>query len=188
MGEFDGFEDDWKNTPAAEMRGRIPEGTYKFMLTAVNEGDDVLRDFKLLDNTQKGGSKGIKLYAEIIEPETMEVVTSTGAKEQMKVKGEILEILFWITVKNIPFVKRDIKTILGRELKSLNELTTITWAGKTFEGIVKEEKYNGFVNSRVKFYNEWRPQAAPKDTPKTLEDAPKVGAAKGDKPGEDVAF
>ena len=48
--------------------------------------------------------KGFKLYFEVLEPAEMK----NKAGEMVKTKGEIIEHVFWITQKNLAYMKRDI--------------------------------------------------------------------------------
>lgn len=169
LGQFEGdFQNAQKAEPVSSI-GRIPEGTYKLVLTSVDlAGDGRLVDHDLFDaNT---GSTGFKVFAEVLEPETIEVA---GKPEPVKVKGEILEHVFWLTQKFWPYLKRDVATIIGKDLSSAKELAKIVWAGKTFEGVVQDESRDGFVRSRIRFINPWKPeqkgsgQAAPTPTAQT---------------------
>jgi hypothetical protein len=154
--EFGDFEDSFKNTPKAEAGGGggdlIPEGVYKVVCSQ----QDVRGDGKLVDHEvikSKAESKGLKLFLEILDPESVKV-----GKEDIKTRGQVIEHVFWVTQKNLPYLKRDAATILGRDLKSLSELTATTWAGLTCEVGVKHEVYQGFKNSRVSFFNAWSPK------------------------------
>jgi hypothetical protein len=162
---FGDFEDDFQKTEkaaAAATPGRVPEETYKFVLTAVDLKDDgVLVDKEAF--VANSGSKGFKLFCEIVEPESVPNPT-TG--EPHITKGAVLEHVFWITEKNLPYAKRDLATILERDDFKLSELMSINWAGRTFEGVVKDEKRDGFVRSRIAFINPWIPAKDKKDPAK----------------------
>jgi hypothetical protein len=186
---FGGFEDDFKNTETAgpvSVPGRVPPATYRVAVGMINIGkeEDVLVDHVVIDSTAKGGSKGFKLSFEILEPEAM--------PDGEVVKGRTVEKVFWITQKNLPYVKRDIATILGRDLESLSELTKIPWAGKTCEIVVRDEEYQGMINSRVAFVNKWDPktsEAAKKIVEKRTEKKePGNKTAKAPEKKADVAF
>lgn len=148
---FGDLEGEFKTVEKAEPGmsvGRLPEAVYRVVCSAVDKkGDGKLIDHEIF--TSKSGSIGFKLFLEILEPEMVGEVAT---------KGEIHEEVFWITVKNLPYVKRDIATILGRDLESLNELTTIQWAGKTCEISLKDESYEGVTRSKKQFINAWRPE------------------------------
>jgi len=174
--EFGDFEESFKTAPKAEAGGGgadlIPEGVYKVVLSQ----QDVRGDGKLVDHEiikSKAESKGLKLFLEILDPETMKAGTET-----VKTRGQVVEHVFWITQKNMPYLKRDIATLLGRDLKSLNELLTTTWAGLTCEVGIKHEVYQGFKNSRVSFFNAWSPKKSadkekkPEGTPPPKQPAP----------------
>jgi len=152
---FGDFESDFKKSdkaPPGSAPGRVPPSTYKFVLTTnePEEGQPPV-DHEIITGKQKG-TKGFKLFCEIVEPESVPNV-KTGTPEETK--GKVLDHVFWITKDNLPFVKRDISTILGRDLESLEELTKLTWAGRTFEGVVKDDEYQGIIRSRVAFINSW---------------------------------
>lgn len=155
---FGDFEDDFKKTDKADPAstpGRIPPETYKFVLTAQDvKGDGVLADHEIF--VANSGTKGFKLYCEVLEPES---VPNPKTGEPHVTKGAILEHVFWVTQKNLPYLKRDIATILGREVAALGELPGIAWAGRTFEGVVNDEKRDGFVRSKIAFINPWSPPA-----------------------------
>jgi hypothetical protein len=155
---FGDFEADFRaadKAPLGSTPGRVPPGTYKFILTT-SESDDELGliiDYDIIES--KAGTKGFKVFCEILEPEKM---TNPKTGELEVTKGKVVEHVFWITKNNLPFIKRDISTILGRDPESLGELTRLTWAGRTFEGVVRDEAYLGVVRSRIAFINPWRPQ------------------------------
>ena len=186
---FGDFEDDFKKTEKAEAAaspGRIPTGTYKFVLTSQENKEGVLSDHEVF--TTPSGTKAFKLYCEVLEPEEM---PNPKTGEPHITKGAVLEHPFWITQKNLPYVKRDLSTILERDLESLGEVTSITWAGRTFEGVVKDEEYNGFMRSKIAFFNPWAPPAEdakeeqpPKkeEPPKKTQQPPAKGAAKPTQP------
>ncbi len=156
---FGDFEDDFKKADKAQNTtpGRVPPETYKFVLTAQelppDSGTMVDHEVIVGKNT---GTKGFKIFCEILEPEE---VPNPKTKEPHVTKGAVIDHVFWVTQKNLPFMKRDIATILGRDIETLAELTTITWAGRTFEGVVKDEEYQGRVSSRIAFINPWAPKA-----------------------------
>lgn len=167
--EFGDLDDQFKNIPKAEAGidpgDLLPESVYKVVCSA----QDLTGDGKPVDHevfTANTGTKGFKLFFEILEPET---VKPKGATEAKKTKGEIQEHVFWLTQKNLPFVKRDIAAILGRDLQSLTELKKITWAGLTCEIGTKHEVSRGFKNSRVSFINAWKPGADKKQPAKTTQ-------------------
>lgn len=205
---FGDFEADFKKAEKAEQAtpGRVPPETYKFVLTAqeLHKKPGEMVDHEVFVTPK--GTKGFKLFCEIVEPEQ---VPNPKTGEPHITKGAVLEHPFWITQDNLPYVKRDIATILGRELESLGELTTINWAGRTFEGVVRDEEYppgSRIIRSRIAFINPWAPKsegganpngvatsskdagkaaekpAGPKDETKKTEKQPEkkaAGAAKG---------
>lgn len=193
---FGDFETDFKNTDKAQhgsSLGTVPEGAYKVACCA----QDITGNGKVVDHEvfeANSGTKGFKLFLEIQSPEFM-VNKATG--EKVKTKGEVIEHVFWVTQKNLGFLKRDIATLLGRDLKSLSELTKITWLGKTCEVGVKHEVYRGFNQSRVSYFNAWNPDSDKKkgggpkgDAPKdpAPSGAPAGGAAPGKEPEGDPNF
>lgn len=158
---FGDLEDDFQKVAAAEaaaMPGRIPEATYKFVCTVKELKDDgVLVDHEAFATPK--GTKGFRLFAEVLEPES--VMNKSGEAEPTK--GKVLECVFWITVASMPFVKRDLATILGRPFAQNEKLGDVcmntVWAGRTFEGVIRDEVYGGRTSSRVGFYNPWAPPA-----------------------------
>lgn len=154
---FSDFESDFKNTDKADPAatpGRVPPETYKFVLTQ-QEIDGVLKDHEVF--VANSGTKGFKLFCEILEPES---VPNPKTNEPHVTKGVVLEHVFWITQKNLPYVKRDLATILERDDFTLGELVSIPWAGRTFEGVVKDETRDGYTKSRIAFINPWVPPKA----------------------------
>jgi hypothetical protein len=163
---FGEFEADFQKTEKAapgSMPGRVPPATYKFTCTAVDKlGDGVLVDYDIFAGKQKG-TKGFKLFCEILEPKA---VMSPITKQPQETAGVIIEHVFWVTTANLPYIMRDISTILGRDLASMGEVVNTIWAGRTFEGIVKDEEYPpGTMRSRIGFINAWNPPAAPGPNP-----------------------
>lgn len=159
--EFGDFEDDFKSTEKAVQGaapGRVPEGVYKVIISE----QDIKGDGKLVDHevfTANSGAKGLKVIFEIVEPKE---VKEKGADKPVKTAGELIEHVFWVTQKTISYIKRDIATILGRDLKSLSELTKIVWLGKACEVGVRDDTYGGFKRSRVSFFNPWQPKGGAK--------------------------
>jgi hypothetical protein len=154
--EFGDFEESFQKTQKAEAGGGggdlIPESVYRVVCSRQDvRGDGVLVDHEVIKS--KADSKGVKIFLEILDPETVKV-----GNEAVKTKGQIQEHVFWVTQKNLPYLKRDVATLLGRDLKTLNELTSMQWAGLTAEVGIKHETYNGFKNSRVSFFNAWSPK------------------------------
>jgi hypothetical protein len=154
---FGDFEEDFKKTEKADpfaSPGRVPPETYKFILVPQDiKGDDVLVDHEIF--VANSGTKGFKIFCEILDPET---VINPKTKEPQVTNGVVIEHVFYVTQKNLPYIKRDIATILGRELASLNELPNTVWGGRTFEGVVQDDPYKGFVKSKIGFINAWAPK------------------------------
>jgi hypothetical protein len=187
--EFGDFEADFQKTPKAAAGasvGSVPEGAYKVVLSKQDiAGDGKAVDYEIFK--ANSGTTGFKIFLEIVSPE---VVVNKTTNEKVKTKGEIIEHVFWITQKNLGYLKRDLSTILGKEITSLNELKTTTWVGRTCEVGVKNEVYRGFNQSRVNFFNAWNGKdaggksAAPADGGKQAQ--PANTQAPG--AGEDPAF
>jgi hypothetical protein len=183
---FGEFEDEFKSTEAAKPGssvGRLPEGVYHGVCTQVDlEGDGTMVDKHIFGGGDK--TKALKIFLEILDPEKVGEVTT---------KGEIHEYVFWMTAKNLPYVKRDASLILGKEVTSLGELATCQWAGHTVEFGLKDETYNGFTKSKVSFFNTWEPKTGKKDADKTKATGAKTStnkktAAAATMKEEDVAF
>lgn len=154
--EFGDFEEKFDTTKKAEAGGGggdlVPEGVYKFVCSHQDvRGDGNAVDFEVIRS--KAETKGVKLFCEILDPETMKV-----GSEVIRTRGMVIEHVFWVTEKNLSYIKRDAATILGRDLKRLSELASPIWAGKTFEAGVKHEVYQGFKNARISFFNPWSPK------------------------------
>ena len=63
---FGDFEQDFKNTAKADPAaspGRIPPGTYKFVLTSAENKEQVLADHEIFTTPQ--GTKAFKVYCEV---------------------------------------------------------------------------------------------------------------------------
>jgi hypothetical protein len=170
---FGDLDDQFKNVPKAEAGidpgDLLPESVYKVVCSA----QDLTGDGKPVDHElfkAKTGTTGFKLFFEVLEPET---VKSKGATEAVKTKGEIQEHVFYITGKNLPMVKRDLCTILGRDLQSLKELSKITWAGLTCEIGTKHEVFRGFKSSKVSFIAPWKPSSQQETKKETKQETKK---------------
>jgi len=172
---FGEFEDVAKNTEAAKpgsSPGRLPVGAYKGVCTTVDlEGDGVLVDKEIF--TTGSGTKAIKIFLEVLEPEKVGDVT---------VKGEIHEHVFWVTDGMVPYIKRDVPIITGKPWESMAQLAKQKWAGSTVEFGLKDELYMGFMRSKVSYFAPWTPgQEADKSKaaadPKKGTDKSKAGTA-----------
>jgi len=165
---FEAFDDTWAKTPEAPAGGggtRVPKAVYKFVLASVNlgkDGEDKIVDREVIDNRAKQGSLGLKVFAEIVEPEN---VPDPRTQELVRTRGKIIDYVFWVTEKNMPFIKRNIHTITGSELDKARDLLTIPLAGCTFEAGVDDEEYNGRINSRIQWFNPWKPGGTPQGAP-----------------------
>lgn len=165
---FSEFDEEFKAADPAKAGssiGRLPEGVYKGVCTQVDlQGDGNLVDKDIFKTP--AGTNGLKIFLEILEPEKVGDVTT---------KGEIHEYVFWITSKNLPYVKRDASLIVGKPVESASELAKVAWAGHTVEFGLKDETYQGFTRSKVSFFNAWDPKA-PKQDSKVSKDKPKTAA------------
>jgi hypothetical protein len=195
---FGDLETDFKKAEKAKnfSGGRLPvHHSYKGVCVAFNpEG---LEDGELVDKhffVTPGGTKAVKIMIEILDPEKV------GDEE---VKGKNFEHVFWVTAPNeksggtMPQIKRDVSVILRKEIVELKELLTSVWAGRTVEFGVRDDSYNGFVNSKVTHFNPWSPEVPEKgekssDKKKGAAANAKKGAAanakKGAVPEEEIAF
>jgi len=173
--EFGDFENDFqtaeKATPGAAT-GLVPDGPYKVVCTSVDvNGDGQAVDHEIVK--AKTQTKGLKIFLEILEPAEVE---DPVTKKAFKTKGEIIEHVFWVTQANMKYLKRDAATILGRDLKSLAELTAVQWLGKTCEVGLRAETYGGFKRSRVNYFNSWVPAKGAQEA--SSKPTTKKGAAK----------
>lgn len=168
---FSDFDEDFQKTEAAENStpGRVPPETYKFVCTTkeIKKGAETVKaDYEIF--VANSGSRGFKLFCEILDPES---VPNPKTKEPHVTKGVVVERVFWGTKDNLPYMKRDLSTIMGREIRAdekLSDVLTKTqWAGLTFEGVVRDEEYQGRVSSRIAFINPWKPETAKKEEKKT---------------------
>ncbi|MGI0150198.1 MAG: hypothetical protein ACREDF_11790 [Thermoplasmata archaeon] len=176
---FGDFEADFKNSekaPPGAVERLFPPATYKFVCTTSDlKGDGVLVDHEVF--TANTGTKGFKLYCEILDPES---IPDPKTGEPFPTKGEIVEHVFWVTKKNLPYIKRDLATILGRDLASMEETVALTWAGRTFEGVLTNEPDNkGIVRNRIAFINPWSPPEESKETKKEEKKATETAPTKG---------
>lgn len=149
---FAEFEDAYKAAEAkgAPSIGRLPEfNAYKGVCTTVDlKGDGVMVDHEIFE--AKTGTKGLKIFLEILSPEKVGDTT---------VKGEIHEHVWWVSEGTLPRIKWDAGIVLGKPVETMAELARAKWAGHTVEFGLNDVTYNGFVNSRVSFFNPWDPNA-----------------------------
>lgn len=197
--EFGDFEEDFKNAEKAAQGGAtgvVPDGPYKVVCTSVDVNGDGQAVDKQIVKASTTGSKGLKIFLEILEPaEVKDPVTD----KMVKTKGEIIEHVFWITQANLRYLKRDVETILGRPPKSLAELKEIVWLGKTCEVGLRAEIYRGFKSSKVNYFNAWAPGKAAQEAAgktsakkaaagKPAAAAPATAETKGGDPSGDPDF
>lgn len=178
-GIFDDVENDFGKADKAEplaAPGYVYPGTYQVVCVAIDpKGDGKIIDHDAFE--ARTHTKGFKLFFEILSPEK---VRNEETGEEEETKGKVVEHVFWVSKDNAPYVKRDIASILGRELESLKELHSIAWAGKTCEIGVKDDTYQGFLRSKVAFINAWAPEKdkEKKETSKDSGSTKKVEAGK----------
>ena len=174
---FDEFEDAAKNTEAARAGsspGRLPPGVYKGVCTTVDlEGDGVLVDKEVF--TTKSGTKALKIFLEILEPEKVDDVT---------VKGEIHEHVFWVTDGMIPYIKRDVPLITSKPWESMAQFAKEKWAGMTVEFGLKDELYMGFMRSKVSYFAQWKPGQEAAGQKKGTDQKKPVDPKKGESAGQ----
>ena len=171
---FEDLETEFQNVDKAGpgmSAGRLPpHPAYRGMCIAfeVKDGEQVDKEYFRTPS----GTKAVRIRLEIIEPEKV---------EDEEVKGRPYEHVFWVTVPNLPYVKRDASIILGTEITKLEELLTSVWAGKTVEFGAKDETYLGFLRSKVTHFNPWTPEKAAekKVDPKTEVKKPVLGKVAG---------
>lgn len=159
---FSDFDEAYKNTDPVKggsSIGRLPEhNSYKGVCTTVDlKGDGVMVDHEIF--AANSGTKGLKIFLEILEPEKVGETT---------VKGEVHEHVWWVTEKTLGRIKWDASMVLGKVVPTMGELARVQWAGHTVEFGLKDEARNGFVNSRVSFFNAWNPNVA-KDQKKEVQ-------------------
>lgn len=150
---FGDLETEFQNVDKAQpgmSSGRLPaHNAYKGIVVPFDwDGNGETSDKKFF--TTPTGTKAVKIALEILSPDKV------GEEE---VKGRTFEHVFWITAKNLPYVKRDASIVLGRDVTSLkNDLLDAVWAGKTVEFGLKDEVHNGFVQSKATHFNAWSPE------------------------------
>jgi hypothetical protein len=182
---FSDFDEEFQKTEKAvnSTPGRVPEATYKFVCTTaeIKKGDETVvadHDFFVANS----GTKGFKIFCEILEPES---VPNPKTGEPHITKGQVLEHVFYGTVKNLPFIKRDLSTIIARDFLPDEKVSEVManhqWAGCTFEGVVRDETYNGRVSSRIAFINPWQPEVEDKKTDDKKVDEKKADPKKTEK-------
>lgn len=166
--DLEQFEGAWGDSETASdfMEELLPPQEYKCGV----------QDFSWLKADT--GNRGLKVMFEIIEPAVALDFTNDEKGKKVGVRGKIIEHVFWITAKNLPFVKRDVLKITGRELDSPKELMDINWMECFVEIVLKHDTYEGRTRNKVAFFNEWSPDTvrAPGDAPATEES------------GEDIPF
>ena len=154
---------------AGAMEKLLPEGIARFAIVpfdAKDNGQLVEHDiFKA-----NSGTTGIKFQVEVLEP----AAGNDANGNEVKMAGEILEKVFWISAANLPYVKNDLEQILQAEIPAGQKLSeTIegnTWAGRTFEATLSNRKDNkGVMRNEISFITKWSPEApeAKKEAAKT---------------------
>jgi hypothetical protein len=147
---FAEFDESFKGVAPAKPGsiGRLPEfANYKGVCTTVDlEGDGVLVDKEIFET--KTGTKGLKIFLEILWPEKVGDVT---------VKGEIHEHTFFVTDGMLPYIKRDASIILGRPVETMPQFAKEKWAGATVEFGLRDDTYQGLTRSKVSYFNAWKP-------------------------------
>lgn len=163
---FADFDEDFQKADVSNIPtpGRVPEGTYKFVCTSKEikkNGETVVSDHEIF--VANSGSKGFKIFPEILEPET---VPNPKTGQPHNTKGAVVERVFWGTTDNLIYMKRDLATIMGRPFREGEKLSEVLvntqWAGRTFEGVVRDEEYppnSGRIKSVIAFINPWAPPA-----------------------------
>lgn len=186
FGEFESEFKDVKAAPPGAFPNRLPGGTYKFVLTTKEIEGGELRDHEVFV-AKNTGSKGFKLFCEVLEPKTMK---NPSGGDDVKTEGEVMEHVFWVTKKNLPYMCRDLSTIAGREIQGVDvgsgAILKMTWAGRTFEGVVGDEKdLNEVVRSKIKYINPWAPKAEEGPNPHGAATSSKDTEKKDDKKAAD---
>lgn len=163
--DFDSFDEEWGGVEPAERFGnRIPPGRYQVVCTTNPFEEHTMEDCAEIE--AESGNKGLKIWFEILAPETVK----EGEKE-VKTVGRIIEHVFWITKPNLPYMKRDILTILGKIPEKISTLFASGWAGKTCEILVKDDDYNNEIRSKVRFINPWKPEESKSEESKEVTEA-----------------
>ncbi len=162
--EFAGAE-----AKAASAEKLQPPATYKFVILPFDaKGNQQMVEYDIFKaNT---GTHGVKFSLEILEPK----VVTNEAGEEVATAGEIVEKVFWITANNLGYVKNDFEQILQAELPAKQKLSETleknTWAGRTFEGVLRNEKDNkGTMRNSVSFITAWSPEKSEGGEKKTEE-------------------
>lgn len=153
---FGEFEEDFKNTEKAPPGVKLyPEGTYNFVCTTHDlKGDGVLVDHETFVSKNKG-TKAFKLFCEVLSPE----VVKNEKGEDVEMKGVVIEKVFWVTKNTLGRIMWDLAQILGRDLTSMGEVVKITWAGRTFQGVLRHEGDDkGVLRNQISFINPWKPE------------------------------
>lgn len=183
---FTDFDEEFQKTEKAvnSTPGRVPEATYKFVCTTseIKKGDETVvadHDFFVANS----GTKGFKLFCEILDPES---VPNPKTGEPHVTKGCVLEHVFYGSVKNLPYIKRDLSTIIARDFLPDEKVSEVManhqWAGCTFEGVVRDETYQGRVSSRIAFINPWQPETTDDASKKADKDKAASGKVDPKKP------
>lgn len=166
LGDLAEFDQQFNETEEAPEGGGllIPPGTYHCGV----------QDYTWLKSKEKG-TRGLKIAFEVVEPAVMK----DDKGKEVETVGKVINHVFWITEKNLPYVKRDVHKILRREIASIRELADINWMECFAELVTRhEENPNGWMENRVRFFNSWNPS-----DPKQGEEKPA-----GQKKETDAAF
>ena len=171
--------------PKAVSIGKLlPPETYCFAIVPFDAKENgQMVEFDLF---KAGDTQGIRMMCEVLKPET---VKDEATGEDVKTAGEVIEKVFWATVKNMGYMKNDFGQILQRDIpagEKLSETMKSTWAGRTFQAVLANRPdKRGVMRNEISFITKWSPEEAEKAADKKTEDKPadtkKADAKKGAK-------
>jgi len=141
---------------AASAEKLHPSGTYGFVITPFDAKEN--GQMVEYDTFKAGETTGIRMMLEFLDPA---VVKDEKTGEDVKMTGETVEKVFWVTEKNIPYLKHDFSQIQQVEIPAGEKLSKTMergWAGRTFQGVLShsQDKKNRMRND-ISFITQWSP-------------------------------
>ena len=141
---------------AASFEKLQPPSTYGFVVTPFDAEDN--GQMVEYATFKAGETTGIRMMLEILEPA---IVKDEKTGEDVKVAGETVEKVFWVTAKTVDFLKHDLGAILQREIpagEKLSKTIESGFAGRTFQGVLSNRKDNrGIMRNDISFITQWSP-------------------------------
>lgn len=144
---------------AASIGELHPIGTYGFVITPFDAKEN--GQMAEYDTFKAGETTGIRMMLEFIDPA---VVKDEKTGQEIKMTGKVVEKVFWVTAKNIPYLKHDFSAIQQTEIpegEKLSKTMERGWAGRTFQAVLThEEDKKKIMRNNISFITQWSPEPA----------------------------